>query len=74
MQFDQKLKSLLDEASLYGLMAKRYEYSDPQRHMYFYQKHFQAVMKLEQHYMMMESHNNSSHNHSHHQAGNFPMY
>ncbi|MFC2946833.1 hypothetical protein [Virgibacillus sediminis] len=67
MQLDNTLKSLLDEASLYGLMAKRYEYTDPQRHMYFYQKHYQAVLKLEQHYMLMEGKNNYSHSHSHHQ-------
>ncbi|MFC2949850.1 hypothetical protein [Virgibacillus sediminis] len=71
MHFDQTLKNLLEEASLYGLLAKRYEYSDPQRHIYFYQKHFNAVMKLEQHYMMMESKSNS---HQKMKSGNFPMY
>ncbi|MFC2946765.1 hypothetical protein [Virgibacillus sediminis] len=72
LQLDQTIKNLLDEASLYGSMAKRYEYSNPQRHMYLYQKHYQAVMKLEQHYMVLEGKND--YNHSHHQNGNFPMY
>lgn len=59
MHFDQTLKDLLNQASLYGLLAKRYEYVDPQKHMFFYQKHFNAAMKLEQHYMMLEGNDNS---------------
>ncbi|MEM1504806.1 hypothetical protein RG959_15470 [Domibacillus sp. 8LH] len=54
MKMDDMLKDLLEKASLYGLLAKKYEYVDPQKHMYYYQKHFQYVMKVEQHYMMLE--------------------
>ncbi len=55
MHLDQTLKDLLTKASLFGLLAKRYEYVDPQKHMYYYQKHFYYVMKVEQHYMMLEN-------------------
>ncbi|RCW63905.1 hypothetical protein [Saliterribacillus persicus] len=70
MHFDQKLKDLLTEASLYGLLAKKYEYTDPQRHMYFYQKYFDIVQKIEKHYMMHQG-NKSSH---HMMPGQYPMY
>lgn len=70
MHMDQKMKDLLSEASLYGLMAKRYEYVDPQKHMHFYQKHFQAAMKLEQYYMAMQG----SHQSHHMMPREFPMY
>lgn len=56
MKMDQTLKDLLMQANLYGLLAKKYEYVDPQKHMHFYQLHFHCVLKLEQHFMMLESH------------------
>ncbi|MGG3452262.1 hypothetical protein ABER98_20895, partial [Domibacillus aminovorans] len=57
MQLDQTLKDLLAKANLYGLLAKKYEYVDPQKHMHYYQKHFYYVTKVEQHYMMLEGGN-----------------
>ncbi|WP_046174952.1 hypothetical protein [Domibacillus indicus] len=54
MIMDETLKDLLAKANLYGLLAKKYEYVDPQKHMHFYQKHFHHVMRVEQHYMMLE--------------------
>jgi hypothetical protein len=69
MHLDQKLKDLLTQASLYGLLAERYKYVDPQKHMHFYQMHFNCVMELEQHYMNLQGH------HTHHvMPGQFPMY
>ncbi|TCT20944.1 hypothetical protein EDD68_11272 [Melghiribacillus thermohalophilus] len=53
MALNNQMKELLDMATLTYLMAKRYEYVDPQKHMYYYQLHFQYVMQLEQQYMMM---------------------
>ncbi|WP_309087353.1 hypothetical protein [Domibacillus sp.] len=44
---DQTLKDLLDMASLYGLLAKRYEYVDPQKHMHFELLHLKYVDQLE---------------------------
>jgi hypothetical protein len=69
LHFDQKLKDHLMQANLYFLFAKRYEYVDPQKHMFFYQKHFNAVMKLEQHYMMLEGNFAQQP-----MYGQFPMY
>ncbi|MFC4559418.1 hypothetical protein ACFO3D_14565 [Virgibacillus kekensis] len=71
MQFDDMLENLLNEATMYFLFAKRYEYVDPQRHMYFYQKHFDAAMRLEQHYMMLMGEEHGSHKGMH---GHFSMY
>ncbi len=53
---DQNLKELLDMASLYKLLAKKYEYVDPQKHMHYELLHLQFVAQLEQHYMMLEKH------------------
>jgi len=69
---DDTLKDLLTKASLYGLLAKRYEYVDPQKHMYFYQKHFQYAMKVEQRYMMVEGNNTAPNNNM--IPGQYPMY
>lgn len=67
---DETLKDLLSKASLYGLLAKRYEYVDPQKHMHFYQMHFQCVMALEHHYMMLHG----SHDSHHKMDGQHPRY
>lgn len=67
---DETLKDLLSKASLYGLLAKRYEYVDPQKHMHYYQKHFQCFMALEHHYMMLHG----SHDSHHTMNGQHPRY
>ncbi|WP_100405605.1 hypothetical protein [Bacillus solitudinis] len=68
MHLDQTVKDLLTKASLYGLLAERYKYVDPEKHIHFYQMHFNCVMQLEQHYM-------NPHGHSAHQMpGQLPMY
>lgn len=54
--------NLLTQANLYGLLAKRYEYIDPQKHMHFDLLHFQSVMKLEQYYMQCTGSHNSMSN------------
>ncbi|WP_156291893.1 hypothetical protein [Oceanobacillus salinisoli] len=72
MHLDQKTKDLLTEANLFGLLAKRYEYVDPQRHMFFYQKHFDAVMELERNLMMYEG--GSHHTPQQMMTGQLPMY
>ena len=57
---DQTLKDLLDMASLYGLLAKRYEYVDPQKHMHFELLHLKYVDQLERHFKMLEKHHGPS--------------
>ncbi|WP_163539869.1 hypothetical protein [Gracilibacillus sp. YIM 98692] len=78
MHIDEKLKDLLTKANLTGLLAKRYEYVDPQKHMYYYQLHFKYVMQVEKYYMNMQDHSHhymNMHDHSHHGVpGQFPMY
>lgn len=71
MRFDDTLRDLLNEATFYFLMAKRYEYVDPQKHMFFYQKHFEAAMRLEQHYMMLAGEEYMPHKGMY---GNYPMF
>ncbi|PKR79172.1 hypothetical protein CEY16_05340 [Halalkalibacillus sediminis] len=66
MRLDQRAKDLLSEASLYGLLTKRYEYVEPQKHMSYYQRHFNAVMRLEQ-YLMQQGYNPGHEMSSHHQ-------
>jgi hypothetical protein len=63
------LSKPLSKASLYGLLAKRFEYVDPQKHMHYYQKHFYYTMKVEQHCMMLQD----SNGHHHTMSGQFPM-
>ncbi|WP_088105881.1 hypothetical protein [Halalkalibacter urbisdiaboli] len=57
MHLGQKCKDLLSSASLYVILAERYKYVDPQKHMHFYRLHFNCVMQLEQHYMNLHGHN-----------------
>lgn len=47
---DPRLKQLLELTSLYGTLAKFYEHIDPEKHMYFYQKHFMVEKQLVQMY------------------------
>jgi hypothetical protein len=54
MHLDEKLKDYLTKANLYFLLAKKYEYVDPQKHMHFYQKHFYYANMVDKHYMMLE--------------------
>lgn len=54
MHLDEKLKDYLTKANLYGLLAKKYEYVDPQKHMHFYQKHFYYADLVDKCYMQME--------------------
>ncbi len=54
MPFDAKLNEYLTNANLYFLLAKKYEYVDPQKHMYFYQKHFYYAEMVDKLYMQME--------------------
>ncbi|WP_309087275.1 hypothetical protein [Domibacillus sp.] len=61
MKLDQTLKDLLAKANLYGLLAKKYEYLDPEKHMYYDLKHFHYVTRVEQHYMMLKRRNDAPH-------------
>ncbi|MBP1948645.1 hypothetical protein [Virgibacillus litoralis] len=54
MQIDPKLNEALTNANLYFLLAKKYEYVDPKKHMYFYQKHFYYAEMVDKLYMQME--------------------
>lgn len=45
MNVSEELKKTAEMASLYGLLAKYYEYRDPKTHFYYYQKHFQYAAK-----------------------------
>lgn len=44
MQRDN-LRKYAEKASLYGMLADYYKYMDPERHAFFYQKHFHYVRK-----------------------------
>ncbi|MCI2254157.1 hypothetical protein L2D08_07250 [Domibacillus sp. PGB-M46] len=46
---DQALIDFLAMANLYGLSAKKYEYIDPQQHVYNDQLHFQYANQVERH-------------------------
>lgn len=62
-----RLRYHLEKANLYFLLAKKYEYVDPARHIYFYRKHFYYVNKVEQDYMMLQGHHeNPGSYHMHH--------
>lgn len=52
---DAQLQHDLMQANLYGLLAKRYEYVDPQRHIHFYLKHFEYVKRVEDRFMMLQN-------------------
>jgi hypothetical protein len=43
---DPRLTQLLQKVSLYGTLAKFYEHIDPDKHIYFYKKHFKYEMEL----------------------------
>lgn len=44
---------LLQLTSLYGTLAKFYEHIDPEKHIYFYQKHFMFEKQLVQLYWQL---------------------
>jgi hypothetical protein len=52
-QTQSQLQYHLMEAHLYGLLAKRYEYVDPAKHIHFYKKYFEHVQHVESIYMGM---------------------
>ncbi|MFO6495844.1 MULTISPECIES: hypothetical protein [Bacillus] len=60
-KMSSELKHHLMKANLYGLLAKRYEYVDPAKHMHFYQKHFKHVKRVEALYMGMHDNDMSHH-------------
>ncbi|GEL78461.1 hypothetical protein [Tenuibacillus multivorans] len=66
MKLSERVKNLLNEANLYFILAKRYEYVDPQRHMYYYQLYFNTVMELERH-LELDMMGKGSHNKMHSQ-------
>lgn len=51
---ESQLQYHLMQANLYGLLAKRYEYVDPAKHMHFYRKHFEQVQMVESLYLRMQ--------------------
>ncbi|WP_179089878.1 hypothetical protein [Paenibacillus sp. FSL A5-0031] len=50
---DPRLAQLLQLTSLYGTLAKFYEHMDPEKHIYFYQKHFMYEKQLVQLYWQL---------------------
>lgn len=48
--------------SLYGTLAKYYEHIDPEKHIYFYKKHFMCEKQLVQLYWSLQ------------ESNNYPMY
>lgn len=55
---DPSLAQLLQMTSLYGTLAKFYEHSDPEKHIYFYKMHVQYEMQLVQMYWALHDHEN----------------
>ncbi len=51
---DPRLASLLQMTSLYGTLANYYEHIDPEKHIYFYRKHFNCEMQLVQLYWALQ--------------------
>ncbi|MGM0878545.1 MAG: hypothetical protein ACQEWV_28590 [Bacillota bacterium] len=51
---DPRLANLLQMTSLYGTLAKYYEHIDPEKHIYFYKKHFRCEMQLVQLYWSLQ--------------------
>jgi hypothetical protein len=47
---DPLLARLLQQTSLYGTLAMYYEHIDPEKHIYFYKKHFESESQLVQLY------------------------
>lgn len=43
---DPRLAQLLQKVSLYGTLAKFYEHIDPEKHIFFYRKHFMYEAQL----------------------------
>ncbi|WP_197462234.1 hypothetical protein [Bhargavaea cecembensis] len=58
------MAQLLQMTSLYGTLAKFYEHSDPEKHIYFYKKHVQYELQLVQMYWSLYGHSHS-HGHGH---------
>ena len=54
--FTDKLEYHFKKASQYGMMAKYYEHKDPEKHIYYYKKHFYHEKKFVHYFKMMESH------------------
>jgi hypothetical protein len=46
----QNLKHHLEMATLYDLLAMRYKYVDPNKHIHFYQKHLEHALQVDQLY------------------------
>lgn len=55
IQMDPRLVKLLQKASLYGTLAMFYEHIDPEKHIYFYKKHFKYEKKLVHLYWKLHS-------------------
>ncbi|MEI3607068.1 hypothetical protein SPD48_15325 [Pseudogracilibacillus sp. SE30717A] len=51
---DPRLAQLLQKTSLYGTLAMYYEHIDPEKHIYFYRKHFEYEMQLVQLYWALQ--------------------
>ncbi|MDM5231574.1 hypothetical protein [Lysinibacillus pakistanensis] len=54
---DPRLAQLLQKVSLYGTLANYYEHIDPEKHMYFYEKHFKYETQLVQLYWQLHREN-----------------
>jgi hypothetical protein len=46
----QNLRHHLEMAHLYGLLAMRYKYVDPSKHIHFYQKHLEHALQVDRLY------------------------
>ncbi|MEJ8548540.1 hypothetical protein [Brevibacillus borstelensis] len=55
-----RLKYHLEKANLYGLLAKFYEHMDPEKHCYYYKKHFYHEQKVVQYHKEMKGSKESS--------------
>lgn len=51
---DPRLAELLQKTSLYGTLAMYYEHIDPEKHIYFYKKHFHYETQLVQLYWALQ--------------------
>lgn len=71
---DENMKDCLEQASLYLLLAKKYEYVDPEKHMYFYQKHFYYAEMVDKMYMHMEGNMSDQHGSMGYYNNNNMMY
>ncbi|MDN9011185.1 hypothetical protein [Brevibacillus laterosporus] len=50
-----KLKYHLEKANLYGMLAKFYEHMNPDKHIYYYKKHFYHEQKVVEYHQCTES-------------------